>query len=74
MPAKVAREHIGGVFDLPDCNFDVRLDRTLLDSLEAQARWATSARLTDKQEVPNYLNFFYHGNLKAVAPESVALK
>ncbi len=59
--------------DFTDYNYDLRIDRTLLVSLEEQARWAIATGLTDKREVPNYLNFFYPNNLEAVAPESVAL-
>ena len=72
---KIAADYIGkDAADFRDYDYDVRMDRTLLVSLEEEARWAIAAGLTDKREIPNYLNFFYPDDLEAVAPESVALK
>jgi NitT/TauT family transport system substrate-binding protein len=72
---KITTDYIGkDAPDLSDYNYDVRIDRALLVSLEEQARWAISAGLSDKREIPNYLTFFYPDDLEAVAPESVALR
>ena len=35
------------------------LDQTILMSLEDEARWAMREGLTDKKEIPNYLDFIY---------------
>lgn len=57
----------------PDMNLRVSLDQALILSLEDEARWAIKNKLTDKTEVPNYLNFIYVDGLKAVRPESVTI-
>lgn len=54
-------------------HFGVTLDQSLLITLEDQARWAIKNKLTDKTEVPNYLNFIYQDGLKAVKPETVTI-
>ncbi|MBI4619983.1 MAG: ABC transporter substrate-binding protein [Desulfobacterales bacterium] len=54
-------------------HFGVTLDQSLLITLEDQARWAIKNKLTDKTEVPNYLNFIYQDGLKAVKPEAVTI-
>jgi hypothetical protein len=49
------------------------LDQTILVSLEDEARWAMKERLTDKKEVPNYLDFIYVDALEQVKPETVTI-
>lgn len=56
-----------------DYKFLVTLDQTLLINMENQARWAVINKLTDKTEVPNYLNFIYFDGLEAVKPEAVTI-
>ncbi len=56
-----------------EMNLQVSLDQQLLLSLEEQARWAIKNRLTDKKQVPNYLNFIYMDALKEVKPEAVTI-
>lgn len=57
----------------PELNLRVSLDQQLLPSLEEQARWAIKNRLTDKKQVPNYLNFIYSDALKEIKPEAVTI-
>ncbi len=51
-------------------NFRVTLDQSLLVTLEAQARWAIENKLTNKTEVPNYLDYIYLDALEKVKPEA----
>jgi len=53
--------------------FQLMLDQTILVSLEDEARWAMKERLTDKKEVPNYLDFIYVDALEQVKPETVTI-
>ncbi|MCL5062441.1 MAG: NrtA/SsuA/CpmA family ABC transporter substrate-binding protein [Nitrospirae bacterium] len=57
----------------PEFNLRVSLEQSLLVTMEDQARWAIKNKLTDKTEVPNYLNFIYQDGLKAVKPEAVTI-
>ena len=54
-------------------NFEITLDQSLLVALEAEARWAIKNNLTDKTEVPNYLDYIYFDALEEVKPEAVGL-
>lgn len=56
-----------------DFNFHLMLDQTVLITLEDEARWAIREGLTDKKEVPNYLDFIYMDALEDVKPEAVAI-
>ncbi len=51
-------------------DFKVTLDQSLLLTLEAQARWAIKNKLTNKTEVPNYLDYIYLDGLEKVKPEA----
>jgi len=53
--------------------FQLMLDQTILMSLEDEARWAMREGLTDKKEVPNYLDFIYVDALEQVKPETVTI-
>ncbi len=54
-------------------NFEVTLDQSLLVTLETEARWAIKNKLTDKTEVPNYLDYIYLDALEEVKPEAVGI-
>ena len=54
-------------------NFRVTLDQSLIVTLEAEARWAIKNKLTDKTEVPNYLDYIYMDALEKVKPEAVGI-
>jgi NitT/TauT family transport system substrate-binding protein len=49
------------------------LDQTILVSLEDEARWAMKERLTDKKEIPNYLDFIFMDALEQAKPEAVTI-
>ncbi len=51
----------------------VQLSQELLILMESEARWAIANNLTDKTEVPNYLDYFYFDALEAVNPEAVTI-
>jgi len=54
-------------------NYRVRLDQTLLITLEDETRWAMKNKLTDKTLMPNYADYLYAEGLKAVKPEAIML-
>ena len=58
---------------LPVYDFRLRLGTALLVNLENQARWAIRNRLSDRKEIPNFLDFFYLDGLKAVKPDAVTV-
>lgn len=47
-------------------NYQLMLDQTILLTLEDEARWAIKNGLTDKKEVPNYLNYIHTDSLEQV--------
>ncbi len=53
--------------------FKVMLDQSLLLTMEDEARWAIRNGLTDKREVPDYLNFLAPQPLDAVKPAAVSV-
>ena len=57
----------------PDINLKISLEQSLLVTLEAEARWAIKNKLTDKTEVPNYLDYIYFDALEEVKPEAVGI-
>ena len=54
-------------------DFKVTLDQSLLVTLESEARWAIKNKLTDRTEVPNYLDYIYYDALEEVKPEAVTI-
>ena len=54
-------------------HFRPALDQSLLLTMEHQSKWAIAHRLTDRTEVPNYLDFLFANALEAVAPEAVTI-
>jgi len=67
----VNREIIAALWD--DVIFDLSLDQALLTNLEDEARWVIKYKLTDKTEVPNYLDYVYFDALKKVKPGAVTI-
>jgi len=53
--------------------FEVSLGQSLLVAIEAEARWAIKNKLTDKIEIPNYLDYIYYDALEEVRPEAVGI-
>lgn len=57
----------------PDFAFDLSLDQSLLITLEEEARWAVEHNMTNKTEIPNYLDFMYTAGLDEVKPEAITI-
>ena len=53
--------------------FDITLDQSLLVTLEDQTRWAIKNKLTDRTEVPDYLEYIYIDALKEVNSDAVTI-
>ncbi|MFT7185787.1 MAG: sulfonate transport system substrate-binding protein [Pseudohongiellaceae bacterium] len=56
-----------------DYRYDVALNRSLILTLENEARWAISRGLTDKKVIPEYRKFMNPEPLMTVSPYSVSL-
>jgi sulfonate transport system substrate-binding protein len=54
-------------------SYEVTLNQALLVDLEDQTRWAMKYRLTERTDVPNYLDFIYVDGLQSVKPEAVRI-
>ena len=52
-------------------NCQVRLDQTLLITLEDETRWAMRNRLTDRTAMPDYRAYIHPDSLRKVKPEAV---
>ena len=61
-------EELSGVY-----HFRSSLDQALVVSLENEAKWAIARKLTDRTEIPNFLDFVYTNALDAVAPQAVTI-
>lgn len=64
-------EQIAKIWDSYD--FDLRLEQSLLLTLEDEARWAIESRLVESREEPNFLDYLYLNGLDAVKPEAVTV-
>ncbi len=53
--------------------FDLSLDQSLLVTLEDQTRWAIKNKLTDRTEVPDFLEYICIEALKEVNPDAVTI-
>jgi ABC-type nitrate/sulfonate/bicarbonate transport system substrate-binding protein len=51
----------------------IRLDQSLLLSMEDEARWMRSVEPTASAGIPNFLEYIYTGALKAVRPDEVRI-
>ncbi len=54
-------------------NFTVTLPQALLLAMDDQARWRIENGLTDRTEIPNYLDYIYLDGLLSVEPEAVTI-
>jgi len=68
---KTDREDVDKIWD--GYRFRLSLSQTLVVTLEAEARWAIKNKLTDKTEVPNYLDYIYMDALEKVKPEAIGI-
>ena len=69
--SKIERGLLASV--LNDFELQLVLDQSILITLEDEARWLINNNLTDKTEVPNYLNYVYIYALEEVKPEAVMI-
>jgi len=65
------REDIAKIWDI--YRFRLSLSQSLIISLEDATSWAIANNVTDKTQVPNYLDFIYFDGLEAVSPEAVTM-
>ncbi len=56
-----------------DFHFVVDLTQSMIIVMEDQARWKIANNLTDKTEVPNYLDYIYFDALEEVKPGAVGI-
>lgn len=68
---KIDKELVISVWE--DFEFQLLLDQSILVVLEDEARWAIKNKLTDKTEVPNYVDYIYPDALESVKPEAVTI-
>jgi len=75
---KIAMRRLG--FDMPylesiwkNNKFKVSLPQALLLTMEDQARWLISSGLTNKTEIPDFLDFVYMQGLETLKPEAVTI-
>jgi NitT/TauT family transport system substrate-binding protein len=57
----------------PEEKYEVRMGQDLLTIMEAEAQWMIRNNLTEKKEMPNYLDMIYLKGLEAVKPEAVKI-
>jgi NitT/TauT family transport system substrate-binding protein len=57
----------------PELDFRVSLDQALLGYLEDEARWMIENAMTEKSEIPNYLQLMDWKRLKTLKPEVVTV-
>ena len=60
-------------YSWPKQEFAVILEQAMLIAFEDQARWRIKKKLTDKTEVPNYLDYIWLDALELVKPEAVTI-
>ncbi len=53
--------------------FRLSLEQSFLLTLESQSKWAKKNELTDRKDIPDYLDFIYTDALDAVAPERMTI-
>jgi ABC-type nitrate/sulfonate/bicarbonate transport system substrate-binding protein len=57
----------------PEHQFTLRLDQSLILALEDQARWMIENKLTEEENVPNFLEFIHEESLEEVKPLSISI-
>lgn len=57
----------------PRYQFSLSLDQSLIAAMEDEARWMIKNNLTDKKQVPDFLNYIHEDGLKATKPEAVGI-
>lgn len=51
--------------------FSLSLDQSLIMTMEDEARWMITNKLTSERQIPDFLNYIFEDGLKAVKPEAV---
>jgi NitT/TauT family transport system substrate-binding protein len=54
-----------------DTQLMLSLDQSLIIAMDDETRWLIKNNLTDKKEVPVFLDYIYRDGLNAVRPEAV---
>ena len=57
----------------PNQQISLSLDQSLIISMDDEARWMISNKLTNATVIPNFLNYVYLDGLIAVKPDSVTI-
>jgi len=55
----------------PEHQFSLLLDQSLILAMEDEARWMINNNLTKEKNVPDFLDYIYEDDLKAIKPEAV---
>ena len=55
----------------PSFSYRVTLDRSLVITLEDEARWAIKNKLTTQTSIPDFASYLHKDSLRAVKPEAV---
>lgn len=69
--AKYTSDYIDYVWE--GLNFTVKLPQALLLVMEDQAQWRIENKLTNKKQIPNYLDYVYIDGLKNLKPDAVTI-
>ncbi len=64
-------DHLQSVWGMHD--FSLKLPQELIIAMEDEARWLIDNNLTEKAEVPNYLNFTYMNGLESIKPDAITI-
>ncbi|MHB1346309.1 MAG: ABC transporter substrate-binding protein [Candidatus Humimicrobiaceae bacterium] len=51
--------------------FELSLEQSLILAMEDEARWMIANKLTSEKQIPNFLDYIYEDELKAIKPEAV---
>lgn len=73
LPALTAARKAALLQSWRSLHFGLELDQGLLLVLEDQARWAVKAKLTPRQDLPNFLDYVYMDGLRAISPFDVSI-
>jgi NitT/TauT family transport system substrate-binding protein len=71
--AEIKADDLNGKIEFRPYQFDVVLDQSLLLALEDEARWAIKNKMSNRKNVPNYLNYVYLDGLESIDPNAVTI-
>ena len=58
---------------LPNIDYKLSLDKTLLIAMEDEARWHIENDYTEAKEVPNYFDQIYFRAPESVNPDAISI-